>query len=184
MALVSVQQLFDACEEFELKTAKLYSDFMIRLGSDDDRVAQFWEEMSSEEWEHYVIVNFGRNLCERAGMMNEPVQTVDAATLAELAEVLRENEERVTSGAYTLKDAFRMAILFETSEVDDLFMRLVHVIRQAIERLGEYHLEKRIQRANAHMHDHLDGLVRAVRRFANDPELVRYAREAVAAHSG
>ncbi len=184
MALVSVQQLFDACEEFELKTAKLYSDFMIRLGSDDDRVAQFWEEMSSEEWEHYVIVNFGRNLCERAGMMNEPVQTVDAATLAELAEVLRENEERVTRGAHTLKDAFRMAILFETSEVDDLFMRLVHVIRQAIERLGEYHLEKRIQRANAHMHDHLDGLVRAVRRFANDPELVRYAREAVAAHSG
>ena len=184
MAVVSVQQLFDACEEFELTTAKLYSDFMIRLGSEDDRVAQFWEEMSSEEWEHYVIVHFGRNLCERAGMMREPVQTADAETLAELRQVLRESEERVARGAYTLNDAFRMAALFETSEVDDLFMRLVGVIRQAIERLGEYHLEKRIQRANAHMHDHLDGLVRAVRRLANDPELVRYAREAVAAHLG
>ena len=181
--VVSVEQLFDACEEFELKTAKLYSDFMIRLGSDDDRIAQFWEEMSSEEWEHYVIVHFGRKLCERAGMMREPVRTVNDATLTELADLLHEHEERVARGAYTLKDAFRMAIIFESSEVDDLFMHLVHVIQQAIERLGEYHLEKRLQRASAHMHEHLDGLVRAIRRLANDPELVRYAREAVATQS-
>ena len=181
--MVSVQQLFDACEDFELKTAKLYSDFMIRLGSEDDRVAQFWEEMSTEEWEHYVIVHFGRNLCERAGMMREPVRTVDEATLTELEAVLSENVARVATGAYTLKDAFRMAILFESSEVDDLFMHLVRVIRQAIERLGEYHLEKRIQRANAHMDEHVAGLVRAIRRFANDPELVRDANAAVAAHS-
>lgn len=181
--MVSVQQLFDACEDFELKTAKLYSDFMIRLGSDDDRIAQFWEEMSSEEWEHYVIVHFGRNLCERAGTMGEPVRTVDASTLDDLAGLLREHEERVSRGAYTLKDAFRMAIIIESSEADDLFMHLVHVIRQAIERLGEYHLEKRLQRASAHMHEHLDSLVRAIRRLANDPELVRHAREAVAAQS-
>ena len=180
--MITVQDLFDTCEEIELRNAKLYARFMILLGSADDRVAHFWEEMSAAEWEHYVILNFGRDLCERAGMMNEPVREVEQAALDQVAKIVLAAEARVADGHYSLDDAFEMSVEFESSEGDKLFLQLVRLIRQAIDRLQEYHLGPRLQRIGRKVHDHLDGLVQAIIRLGNDPDLVRRAREALARH--
>ncbi len=179
--MITVRELFEACIEYELTNARVYAAFMIRLGVDDERAAQFWEEMSSEEWEHYIILNFGRSLCERAGMMGEPARNVQPETLEKLNALVSQSEERAAGGRYTLKEAFQIAIALESSEVDYLFLNLIRVIRQAINRLGEYHLEKRIQEASGDMRHHLDSLVAAIRRLGNDPELVREARDAFSA---
>jgi len=180
--MVTVGELFDFCEDIELRNAKLYARFMIRLGSDDDRIAQFWEEMSREEWEHHIILNFGRDLCERARMMAEPVRDVARSELEEVGRVVHLAEQRVKTGNYVLHDAFAMAVDSEGSEGDELFLQLVRLIRQAIDRLGEYHLEVRLQRVGRKVHDHLDGLIQAIIRLDDDPELVRRAREALDRH--
>ena len=177
-----VRDLFEACLEYELTIARVYASFMIRLGMDDDRAAQFWEEMSSEEWEHYIILSFGRSLCVRAGMMDDPVSGVQQETLDRLNRLVTASEAQAASGAYTLQEAFRAAIALESSEVDHLFTRLIEIIDRAIHRLGEYHLERRIQDARMEMMDHLGSLVTAIRRLAGDPALVREARKALAGH--
>ena len=123
--MLTVRELFEACIEYELTNARVYAAFMIRLGVDDERAAQFWEEMSSEEWEHYIILNFGRSLCERAGMMGEPARHVQPETLKKLNALVAQSEERAAGGRYTLKEAFQIAIALESSEVDYLFLNLI-----------------------------------------------------------
>ena len=181
--MITVRELFDVCEDIELRNAKLYAAFMIRLGSEDARVAQFWEEMSGEEWEHHVILNFGHDLCERAGMMDEPVRAVDRGALEGVAQLVHDTEARVAAGNYTLHSAFEMAVAFEGSEGDEFFLHLVGLIHQAIDRLEEYHLEARLQRVVRKVHDHLDRLIQAIIRLGDDPELVRRAREALDRHA-
>ncbi|MDA1190926.1 MAG: hypothetical protein O3A46_04490 [Candidatus Poribacteria bacterium] len=183
LGTLTVEELFTICEDIELRNAKLYAAFMIQLGSDDERVAQFWEEMSGEEWDHYVVLSFGRDLCERAGVMKERIRGFDHANVAHVREIMETNERRVAKGTYSLHDAFQMAIEFETSEGDAFFLHLVRQIRQAINRLGEYHLEKRIQKMGVEVHNHVDSLVNAIKKFGNSPDLVRQARAALDHHA-
>ncbi|GIX05734.1 MAG: hypothetical protein KatS3mg115_0137 [Candidatus Poribacteria bacterium] len=175
--MVTVQELFEACERIELGNAKIYAFFMIRLGAEDDRIADFWQGMSIEEWEHYIVLIFGRDLCARANMLHRPVPEVKRETLDRVLRLLEENERWVQTGKYTLEDAFEMAVRFEASEGDIFFLRLVRLIREAIERLGEPHLENRIRQIENKLYRHHDELVRAIMRFARNPELVRAARE-------
>ena len=175
--MITVRDLFDVCEDIELRNAKLYAAFMIRLGSDDGRVAQFWEDMSREEWEHYIILNFGRDLCERASMMGEPVREIDRGSLDAAANIIKEMEGQVGAADYTLPDAFEMAVASEGSEGDEFFLHLVGLIRRAIDRLEEYHLEARLQKIDRKVDDHLDGLIQAIIRLGDDPDLVRRARD-------
>ena len=58
-------EVFDICKDIELRHAKLYANLSLILGELDERVALFWESMSTEEWQHYIMIDFGRSICEK-----------------------------------------------------------------------------------------------------------------------
>ena len=55
---MTLGELFNLCQDIELRQAKLYASLSLRLGSVDERIARFWEQMSTEEWQHYILVDF------------------------------------------------------------------------------------------------------------------------------
>ena len=63
---MTLAEVFDTCQDIELRHAKLYATLSLLLGNVDERVARFWEQMSTEEWQHYILVDFGRSLCARS----------------------------------------------------------------------------------------------------------------------
>jgi hypothetical protein len=181
--VVTVGQLLDFCGDIELRFAKVYAGFMFQLGSEDDRIAQFWESMSAEEWGHYVIVYFGRSLCERAGTLHDVVKTIESEALNRVQTVIEEREGLIQSGKYTLQEAFETAVHFEGSEADAIYLGLVRCVKQAIERLDELHLLRRIERVESRIHTHVEGLIKAIIRFGNNPDLVREARQLLSSHT-
>ena len=60
---MTLETLFELCKDLELRQAKLYASLSLILGDVDERIARFWEKMSTEEWQHYILVDFGRALC-------------------------------------------------------------------------------------------------------------------------
>ena len=101
---------FCICEDIELRHAKLYANLSLILGELDECAAVFWESMSTEEWQHYVMVDFGRLICE----------------------VLVRNENRICMEELNLKDGFEIAIELEGAESDDLYLYLTSVIKQVV----------------------------------------------------
>ena len=47
---MTLAEVFDLCQEIELRHAKLYATLSLLLGNIDERIARFWEQMSAEEW--------------------------------------------------------------------------------------------------------------------------------------
>lgn len=177
--MITVAKLLDFCGEVELRFAQIYADYMFRLGSQDDRVAQFWEAMSVEEWNHYLVVHFGRFLCARAGTLHEFVGGVTLEEMERIRSLIAEEEKALLEEKITLREAFRTAVRFESSEADAIYLGLVRMIKRAIERLGEFHLLRRIERIESRIDAHVEGLIRAIIRLDNNPDLVREARWAL-----
>ena len=108
---LTLKDIFDACQEVELRVAKIYAKLALLLGSVDDRVERFWATMSTEEWQHHVLVDFGRNLCEQAFDIN--MQITDLPTSISIDRIrngLAEHEHRLAEMNLTLNDAFKTAI--------------------------------------------------------------------------
>ena len=56
---MTLGELFNLCQDIELRQAKLYASLSLRSrGHVDERIARFWEQMSTEEWQHYILVDF------------------------------------------------------------------------------------------------------------------------------
>jgi len=103
---LTLKDIFDACQEVELRVAKIYAKLALLLGSVDDRVERFWATMSTEEWQHHVLVDFGRNLCEQAFDIN--MQITDLPTSISIDRIrngLAEHEHRQEEINLTLNDA-------------------------------------------------------------------------------
>lgn len=177
--MITVAKLLDFCGEVELRFAQIYADYMFRLGSQDDRIAQFWEAMSLEEWSHYVVVHFGRSVCARAGTLHDVVGDVTAEGMERIRTLIAEQEKILLEEKITLSEAFRTAVRFESSEADAIYLGLVRTVKRAIERLGEDHLLRRIERIESRIDAHVEGLIRAIVRLGNNPTLVREARLAL-----
>ena len=69
---MTLAEVFNLCQDIELRHAKLYATLSLLLGNVDERVARFWEQMSTEEWQHYILVDFGRSLCARSFGLDTP----------------------------------------------------------------------------------------------------------------
>ena len=172
---MTLAEVFDTCKEIELRHAKLYATFSLSLGKVDERVARFWEQMSAEEWQHYILVDFGRSVCARTVGLKMPAKELPPVSIHELTAALDRYEQRVEEQEITLNEAFEMAIAIECSEADAVYMYLLSTMRRAIERSNETFLLERIAHVARDMHAHVDRLIDAVKRFANDPDLVRQA---------
>ena len=172
---MKLSEVFNSCQEIELRHAKLYATLSLLLGDVDERVARFWERMSTEEWQHYILVDFGRSLCAKTFGLDEPTTEVLDASIQKILQGLEEHERKVDSGEITLNEAFEIAIEIEGSEADEIYMYLLSCIRKAIYQSDQTYLISRISQVQKDMVAHIDHLIDATRKFAKDPDLVRKA---------
>ena len=184
---MTLAELFDICKDLELRQAKLYASFALKLGDVDERIARFWERMSTEEWQHYILVDFGRSICIEAFGKDTPISTADVdentspiaalpdIPIQEITDALSSHETKVESGTISLDEAFGIAIAIEGSEADTIYMYLLSIIRQAIHQSNQPYLMNRIVQVEKDMVSHVDGLVQATQRFGKDTTLIRKA---------
>lgn len=183
---VTLEKLFEICKDLELRQAKLYASFSLLLGDVDERIARFWERMSTEEWQHYILVDFGRALCMEAFGMQALIPTEDTdqstkispfpdVSVQDIKEALNSHEKMVESGRISLDEAFEIAIAIEGSEADTIYMYLLSIIRQAIHENNQPYLLTRIVQVERDMVSHVDGLVKATQQFSKDTSLIRKA---------
>ncbi len=184
---LTLEGLFDICQDLELRQAKLYASFALLLGDVDERIARFWEKMSTEEWQHYILVDFGRALCIEAFGIDTPISAEDTEksaspiaplpdiSIQEITDALDSHELKVENGRITLDEAFAIAIAIEGSEADTIYMYLLSIIRKAIQKSNQPYLMNRIVQVEKDMVSHVDGLVRATQRFSKDTSLIRKA---------
>ena len=184
---LTLEGLFDICQDLELRQAKLYASFALLLGDVDERIARFWERMSTEEWQHYILVDFGRALCVEAFGIDTPISAEDTEistspiaplpdiSIQEITDALDAHESKVESGKISLDEAFAIAIAIEGSEADTIYMYLLSIIRKAIRESNQPYLMNRIVQVERDMVSHVDGLVRATQRFSKDASLIRKA---------
>ena len=179
---MTLGELFDLCQDIELRQAKLYASLSLRLGSVDERIARFWEQMSTEEWQHYILVDFGRSLCLDAFGVDSPVTEVSDIPVQQITDALDAHEQKVDGRGVSLDEAFEIAIAIEGSEADTIYMYLLSIMRKAIEQSDQPYLIDRIVQVEKDMVSHVDGLVKATQRFAKDPDLIRKAHRLQAEH--
>ncbi len=178
---MTLAELFDASKQIELTNAKIYAQFSLMLGDVDDRVANFWEEASKEEWEHYILVNFGKNLCsEHLDMETDVADEVSATKIAEACHRLTNYEQRIEEGQIDLPEAFRIAIDMESGEANFIYQVLTKYIRKAIEKSGKTYLKQRIAHAEEDVDEHVQEFIDAMKRLTQDPSLVQEATESLA----
>ncbi len=185
---LTLEGLFDICQDLELRQAKLYASFALLLGDVDERIARFWERMSTEEWQHYILVDFGRALCveafgsdtsissaEDTEKSTSPIAPLPDISIQEITDALDAHESRIESGRITLDEAFEIAIAIEGSEADTIYMYLLSIIRKAIRESNQPYLMNRIVQVEKDMVSHVDGLVQATQKFSKDTSLIRKA---------
>ena len=172
---MTLKEVFDSCQKIELRHARLYATLSLLLGNVDERVARFWEQMSTEEWQHYILVDFGKSLCARSFGLNTPATEMPPVSIQQINHALDKHEKRVNSERLTLQEAFEIAIEIEGSEADTVYMYLLSIIRKAIYQSEETYLLDRIAKIEKDMDTHIDHLVDATKRFAKDSNLVRKA---------
>ena len=190
---MTLGKLFNLCQDIELRQAKLYASLSLLLGGVDERIARFWERMSTEEWQHYILVDFGRSLCaETFGTDLQVMELPDVArrlpanigkTIQQITEALDVHERKVNSGQITLDEAFAIAVAIEGSEADTLYMYLLAIIRKAIHQSDQPYLMSRVVQVEKDMVSHVDGLVQATQRFSQDASLIRRAHRLKAHHN-
>ena len=179
---MTLGELFNLCQDIELRQAKLYASLALLLGSVDERIARFWEQMSTEEWQHYILVDFGRSLCVDAFGIDSPVPELSDVPVQQITDALDAHERRVDSGKISLDEGFEIAIAIEGSEADTIYMHLLSIIRKAIEQSNQPYLIDRIVQVEKDMVSHVDGLVQATQKFAKDASLIRKAHRLKAEH--
>lgn len=179
---MTLGELFDLCQEIELRQAKLYAALSLHLGSVDERIARFWEQMSTEEWQHYILVDFGRSVCVDAFGIDAPVTELSDIPVQHITDALNAHEQKVESGEISLDEAFAIAIAIEGSEADAIYMYLLSIMRKAIEQGDQPYLIDRIVQVEKDMVSHVDGLVKATQKFAKDNDLIRKAHRLKAEH--
>ncbi len=176
-------ELFNLCQDIELRQAKLYASLSLLLGNVDERIARFWEQMSTEEWQHYILVDFGRSICVNAFGIDSPVPELSDVPVQQITDALDVHEQKVDSGNISLDEAFEIAIAIEGSEADTIYMRLLSIMRKAIQQSDQPYLMDRIVHVEKDMVSHVDGLVQATQKFAKDAAVIRKAHRLKAAHS-
>lgn len=179
---MTLAETFDLCQEIELRHAKLYATLSVRLGDVDERIARFWQEMSAEEWQHHLLVGFGRSLCAQTFGLDAPAPQFADVSIDRINETLDEYEERVRAEQVTLSEAFEIAIALETGESDAIYTELVSTIKDAIYQSDRLYLLTRISRMEKDMHGHVNHLIDAAKRFSINPDLVRKAHRLIDSH--
>jgi len=164
---MTTEEPFDALLQFaeiERLVAKIYFRFS-HLFLADAPLRDFWWEMAREEEQHACILH----AC-RAVIVNYHEERLDPTVNRARAEQLQQwldNFLAQGTPMLSVEESFRIALEIESSEIDAIYGKLIHLggaqIARTLENLG---VPASIQRQK---------LKAALRRFCDDPELLRAA---------
>jgi hypothetical protein len=164
---MSKQLKFDPLERFaelERLVSKIYFRFS-HLFLENPDLRDFWWEMAREEEQHACILLACKALIENYDdEALDPTISRDKAQDVEAR--LRSYLARGTP-SLTKEDAFRIALEIESSEIDAIYGKLVH--------LGGPHIAKTMDNLGVPASIQRQQLKAALRRFCSDPELLRTA---------
>src|SRR5687767_5767376 len=121
---------------FEETAAAIYL-MLARQFIKDNKLSWFWLEMSMEEKQHAVLLEFCG--CEDLLGNNMP----DGTTIRRLSGLLEDLKKQAGNKSLSVDDAFLIAAKIETSEINGIYARLIgpvrgtpYILRKKIETLG------------------------------------------------
>ena len=135
---------------FEEMAAAIYLS-LARQFAKNKELSWFWLEMSMEEKQHAVLLEFCG--CEDLIGNNMP----DRSTTRRLSELLEELHKKADNRNLSVDDAFLIAAQIEASEINGIYSRLIGPVRGT-----PYIMRRKIQSLGS---DHLQVLIRGARKF-------------------
>ena len=128
-----LRRLIDAAMELERRTMRLYCGFESRF-SDREDLRRFWFEMAQHESRHFGALALVAGLLDSASKRS--LRTTPALTPARLQHLRRllTSFEAEAEAGVTIERAFEMALEVESSEVEDVVLDLLEVLRGEAER--------------------------------------------------
>jgi hypothetical protein len=124
----TIVEVLDVALELERKTMELYAEF-VRVFESDDELRQFWFNMARGEAAHC-----GALMLVEAIVRNDPSMTGEAKVLFDTSTGIRLRSlltgyRREVRRGVTAARAFEMAIDLESSELEDVVVDLLQVVR-------------------------------------------------------
>jgi hypothetical protein len=138
---------------FEERAAAIYMNLARQFAKNRD-LSWFWLEMSMEERQHAVLLEFCG--CEDLLGKNMP----DRNTVRRLSNLMDRLQQKAGE-KISVDDAFLIAAQLEASEINGIYSRLVGPVRGT-----PYILRKKIEALGP---DHLQSLIRGAKRFRVEP---------------
>jgi hypothetical protein len=135
---------------FEESAAAVYLSLARRFAKDKN-LSWFWLEMSMEEKQHALLLEFCG--CEDLLGKNMP----DRNTTGRLSDLLDSLQKEAGRKNLSVDDAFLIAARIEASEINGIYSRLIEPVRGT-----PYILRKKIAALGS---DHTQSLIRGARRF-------------------
>ena len=158
---------FDPLASFaaiERLVSKIYFRFS-HLFLAQPELRDFWWQMAKEEEQHACILN----ACQ-AVIDNFPERNLDPAITQDKAQKLSQRLNSFLAqgtAALSVEDAFRIAVDIESSEIDAIYSKLVH--------LGGEQIAKTLENIGVPASVQRQKLKAALRRFCSNPEVLAAA---------
>ncbi len=154
--------------QLERRTMELYCRFEL-LFQKPEPVKAFWLDMAEHESRHVGALTLVAGLldCDEAREM--PEVPISARRHVAHLEGLLDQAEREAAGDLCLTRAFELTLEIESSEVEDLVLDLLQVLRGG---------KERERAARSLIHD-LSDLSLMIERFGDDPSLLKRADRVV-----
>jgi hypothetical protein len=147
--------------ELERLVSKIYFRFS-HLFIEQPELRDFWWEMAREEEQHGCILIACKAVIDNFAEPLDP--SISGESAARLEAWLRAFLNRGTP-ALTREEAFRIALEIETSEMDAIYTKLIHLGGPAVAKtMASLGVPASVQRQK---------LKSALRRFCSSPELLR-----------
>jgi rubrerythrin len=129
-----LRKLIEAAMDLERRTMQLYCRFE-SLFPKPDEVRAFWFDMAQHESRHFGALALVRGLLESTPDRTLPAApTLKREHVVRFRDLLSAAEREVEEGGVTLTRAFEIALAIEGSEIEDLVLDLLHVLKGESER--------------------------------------------------
>lgn len=165
---IEIGELVRAATQLERRTMELYCRFEV-LFAKPDPVRAFWLDMAEHESRHVGALALVSGLLECDAQRQMPMVPPAAAVHIARMQGLLDRAEREVDENLTLTRAFEIALDIESSEVEELVLDLLQVLRGTRER----------ERAAMSLIHDLGDLSLMIERYGNDPLLLARADRVV-----
>jgi hypothetical protein len=149
-------QIYDGFIRFEERSAEIYLELSVRFFQETD-LSWFWVEMAMEEKQHAGLLQY----CRETGICAS--QLPNKEQILNLRALFDGLEARVADPELDVNKAFEIAIILESSEINDIYKNLTEPIEGPW-----YVLRKKIDLSVA---NHFERLEAAARRFHASPDI-------------